>query len=125
MNNSNFNYVDLEIRTFEFAKNVRKFVKKLPKFLSNFEDAKQLIKSSGSIGANYIEAIEGLSDKDYLYRIKVCRKEAKESLYWLKLIGTSNSPVLEKERMLLAQESIELMNILGSIIRKKETKSIS
>jgi len=90
MKMSNFNYVDLEVRTFEFAKNVRKFVKKLPKTLSNFEDAKQLIKSSGSIGANYIEAIEGLSDKDYLYRIKVCRKEAKESCFWLRLIDTAD-----------------------------------
>jgi four helix bundle protein len=125
MNNRNFNYVDLEIRTFEFAKNVRRFVKKLPKSLSNFEDSKQLIKSSGSFGANYIEAIEGLSDKDYLYRIKVCKKETKESRYWLRLIEASDFPDIEKERISLIQESTEIMNIFGSIIRKKEICNVS
>ena len=72
---------DLEDRTLAFAKKVRAFVKKLPKTIANIEDGKQLIKASGSIGANYIEANEALSKKDFVMRIKICRKEAKESRY--------------------------------------------
>lgn len=74
---------DLEDRTFDFAKLVREFVKLLPKTLANLEDIQQVVRSSGSVGANYIEANESLSKKDFLMRIKICRKEAKESRYWL------------------------------------------
>jgi four helix bundle protein len=74
---------DLEDRTLEFAKRVRAFVKNLRKTIGNIEDGKQLIRSSGSVGANYIEANESLSKKDFILRIKICRKEAKESRYWL------------------------------------------
>lgn len=70
---------DLEERTLEFAKRTREFVRMLPKTLANIEDARQLIKSSGSVGANYIEANEALSKKDFIMRIKICRKEAKET----------------------------------------------
>ena len=64
---------DLEERTLKFARNVRSFVKKLPKTIANIEDGKQLIKSSGSVGANYIEANEALSKKDFIMRIKISR----------------------------------------------------
>ncbi len=74
---------DLEDRTFNFAKSVRALVKKLTKTIGNIEDGKQVIRSSGSVGANYIEANESLSKKDFVMRIKICRKEAKESRYWL------------------------------------------
>lgn len=74
---------DLEDRTFDFAKLVREFVKLLPKTLANLEDIQQVVRSSGSVGANYIEANESLSKKDFLMRIEICRKEAKESRYWL------------------------------------------
>jgi four helix bundle protein len=109
---------DLEDRTLEFAKNVRAFVKKLPKTIANVEDIRQLVKASGSVGANYIEANESLSRKDFFMRIKICRKEAKESRYWLKLVDTDNDKDLDKERHLLITESTELMNIFGSILRK-------
>jgi four helix bundle protein len=56
---------DLEERTFQFAKEVRIFIKKLSKTIANYEDIKQLVRSSGSIAANYIEANEKLSDKDF------------------------------------------------------------
>ena len=79
---------DLEERTLKFAKNVRNFVKEIPRTIANIEDGKQLIRSSGSVGANYIEANESLSKKDFIYRIKDSRKEAKESRYWLSLIYT-------------------------------------
>ena len=111
---------DLEDRTFEFAKDCRLFIKKLPKTIGNIEDGKQLVRSSGSVGANYIEANEALSKKDFVLRSKICRKEAKESRYWLSLVDTSDDPKLEKERLELIQEATELMNIFGSIIRKSE-----
>jgi len=76
----------LEERTLIFAKDVRKFVRKLKKDIPNLEDSRQLVNSSGSVGANYIEANESLSKKDFVMRIKICRKEAKESSYWLNLI---------------------------------------
>jgi four helix bundle protein len=111
---------DLEDRTLQFALRVRKFLKALPKTLSNIEDGKQLLKSSGSVGANYIEANESLSKKDFILRIKICRKEAKESQYWLKLIDSIDNQNYEQERMGLIQETTELTNIFGSIIRKCE-----
>ena len=109
---------DLEDRTLEFAKMVRSFVKKLPKTTGNFEDGKQLVRSSGSVGANYIEANEAVSKKDFIFRIRICRKEAKESRYWLKLIDTNDIEDLEKARFLLLAESTELMKIFGSILQK-------
>jgi len=107
---------DLEKRTFEFAKNVRNYVKLLPKTLSNIEYGKQLIRSSGSVGANYIEANESLSRKDFGMRVKISRKEVKESRYWLNLSEPSGS--LVKERDALVAESNQLMKIFGSIIEK-------
>lgn len=103
---------DLEGRTFEFAKNVRVFVKSLTKNVSNIEDGKQLIRSSGSVGANYIEANESLSKKDFFMRIKICRKEAKESHYWLQLIDIDS-----RDKEVLIKEARELTNIFGAIIR--------
>ena len=94
----NSKHYDLEDRTLAFAKRVRAFVKKLPKTISNFEDIKQLVRSSGSVGANYIEANEALSKKDFKMRIKICRKESKESRNWSRLIDTKDVPALEKER---------------------------
>ena len=111
---------DLEDRTFNFAKRVRAFINKFPKTIANIEDRKQLVRSSGSVGANYIEANEAFSKKDYVYRVKICRKEAKESRYWLKLIVVNDNTVLEQERRNLINESTELMKIFASIIRKVE-----
>ena len=111
---------DLEDRTFEFAKKVRIFVKKLRKTIANIEDGKQVIKSSGSVGANYIEANESLSKKDFIMRIKICRKEAKESRYWLRLIDTNDEPEQETERKYLMKEAGELMNIFGAILQKSK-----
>ena len=111
---------DLEARTLEFARSVRFFIKRLPRITANFEDGKQVIRSSGSVGANYIEANESLSKKDFIMRIKISRKEAKESNYWLSLIDTNNNPELEKERRELAKEAVELMKILSSILIKSQ-----
>jgi four helix bundle protein len=76
--------------------------------------------ASGSVGANYIEANESLSKKDFIMRIKICRKEAKESRYWLKLIDIEGEKEHEKERGELEEEVTKLMKIFGSILRKSE-----
>lgn len=111
---------DLEERTFQFAKHVRDFVKKLPKTIAKIEDSRQLVNASGSVGANYIEANEAISKKDFVFRIKICRKESKEGRYWLKLLDTNGDSKLEQKQMELVQEATELMNIFGSIMRKSE-----
>ena len=111
---------DFEERTFQFAKDVRLFVKTLPKTIANIEDGKQLIKASGSVGANYIEANESLGKKDFLMRIRISRKEAKESRYWLRLVDIGDDFKLENERKRLEQEATELMKIFGSILRKSQ-----
>ena len=111
---------DLEDRTLRFAKNVRAFVKKLRKTIANVEDSRQLIRASGSIGANYIEANESFSDKDFVFRIKISRKESKESRFWLLLLDCEEKQDLENERQSLVQEATELMKIFGSMVRGKE-----
>jgi len=111
---------DLEDRALMFAKMIRAFVKKLPKTLGKIEDGKQLIRSSGSVGANYIEANESLSKKDFIMRIKICRKEANESRYWLRLVDTNNEAEQENSRKILINEATELMNIFGAILRKSQ-----
>ncbi len=116
----NLKTYDLEDRTLNFAKKVRTFVKKFPKTIANIEDGKQLIKASGSVGSNYIEANEALSKKDFIMRIKICRKESKESRYWLRLIDTYDELEQEGDRKDLENEAAELMNIFGSILRKSE-----
>jgi len=108
---------DLGERTKKFAKRVREFVKNIPRTLANLEDGKQLIKSSGSVGANYIEAEEALSKKDFAMRAKICRKEAKESRYWLELIE-SEGQIEEQESLI--KEAIELTKIFGSIVEKSK-----
>src|SRR6266576_2911938 len=112
--NENSKRYDLEERTFEFAKTSRAFVKQLPRTISNLEDAKQFIRASGSIGANYIEANEAIGKKDFVMKIKICRREAKESRYWLRLIDTDGK--LEGDQVQLLNEAQELMKIFGAIV---------
>ncbi len=119
--NSNFKRTyDLEERTFQFARRVRLFIKKLPNTTANIEDGKQVIKASGSVGANYIEANESLSKKDFVYRIKVCLKESKESAYFLRLIKEINSKKFEEEAGELFSEAVELKKIFSSIVEKSK-----
>ena len=107
---------DLEERTLKFASAVRHYIKIIPKTIATIEDGKQVIRSSGSVGANYIEANESLSKKDFVFRIKICKKEAKESGYWIRLILESNDNIVEEKiGKLLLQESIELKKIFSSI----------
>jgi len=111
---------DLVDRTFEFAKASRAFVKRLPRTIANIEDAKQFIRASGSIGANYIEANESIGKKDFVMKVKTCRREAKESGYWLRLLDREGD--LEPTRANLLTEARELMKIFGAIVRKSEDR---
>ena len=120
--NENSKQYDLEGRTLQFAKRVRSYVKKLKKTVANIEDGKQLVRASGSVGANYIEANEALSKKDFIMRIKICRKEAKESAYWLRLVEVETGADSERERRDLVQEATELIKILSTIIKNKKAK---
>lgn len=110
---------DLEQRTFVFARDCRFLLKRLPKTIQTQEDGKQLIRSSGSVGANYIEANESLSKKDFCYRIKICRKEAKESYYWLNLLKVCN-PDFQEDITILVQETTEIKKIFSAILEKTQ-----
>src|SRR3989344_7083784 len=113
---------DLEDRTFKFAQDVRSFIKKIRRTLSNIKDCDQLARSSGSVPANYIEANESLSKKDFLMRIKICRKESKESILWLRLIDIDDKS-LDRDRRTLAEEATQLMKIFSSIVIKSEARN--
>jgi four helix bundle protein len=118
--NQNIKPYNLEIRTLQFAKQVRLFIRTLPKTIGVIEEGKQVIRSSGSVGANYLEANEALSKKDFLMRMKISRKEAKETSYWLQLIDCEGNSDLDEKKKCLLNEIMELRKILSSIINKSE-----
>ena len=107
---------DLEQRTFVFAQSVRTFVKRVPRTIGNIEDVRQLVRASGSVAAHWIEADEALSKKDFLVRAKICRKEAKESRLFLRLIEAD--PPNSKSREELSAEAREPTLIFSTIISK-------
>lgn len=109
-------YFELEDRCLAFTQRCQDYVRKLPKELPNQENGKQLARSSGSVGANYIEANESLSKKDFVMRVKISKKEAKETRYWL--ILTKPLFEQEEEKDALIEESEQLMKIFGAIVEK-------
>lgn len=111
---------DLEERTQKFADRITDYVLKLPKTAANIEYGRQLVRSGGSVGANYIEANEALGDKDFEMHIKISRKEAKESRYWLRL--TRPTTEQETEKQALIKEAHEYIKIFSSIINKRRNK---
>ena len=113
-------YYDLEDKTYQFAKDVRAFTKSLIKNIENNEEAKQLVRASGSVAANYIEANESISKKDFIYRIKICRKESKESSLFIRLVDTAKVNEIGKELIRLVNEALELVKIFNSIAEKSE-----
>lgn len=117
-NNRQNGKYDLEERCLRFAKRVNVYVNKLLKTISNIENGRQLVRSAGSIGANYIEANESLSKKDFLMRVKISKKEARESEFWLELSEPSKE--FENEKGGLLQEALELRKILGAILEKSK-----
>jgi four helix bundle protein len=109
-------FSELEERCFEFARRVKELIKSCTLSVTNTSIAGQLMDSSGSVGANYIEANEGLSKKDFTYRIRICKKEAKESRFWLRLLDCEDKDQAEKKS--LVSEATELMLIFAGILRK-------
>ena len=109
---------DLEERTFRFAQLVRASVKQLPRTIGNTEGVRQLVCASGSVAANWIEADEALSKKDFVMRVKIRRKEAKESRLFLRLLDLGLSRTEGAARDKLAQEARELTLIFSTIISK-------
>jgi four helix bundle protein len=116
------NKYNLEERTQRFARDCRDYCRKLPKTIENFEYRKQLVRSSGSTAANYIEANEALSYKDFVHRIRICRKEVKESRLWLNLCLIDENQELKIEKQRLLNESFELTKIFSATIRSCENK---
>ena len=91
----------------------------LPKNTINFKLIDQVIRSGTSMGSNYREANETETKKDFKYRIRICRKEGKETIYWLHLAIEAN-PEFNKRIMPLLQETIELVKIFASILEKSK-----
>ncbi len=112
--------MDLEERAFQFSKSVRLFAKTLPKTIANVEDEKQLVNASGCAGANYIEASEALSNKDFMVRTKISRKKIRESRYWLRLINETNELDNADEARTLIREADELERMFSSVIEKSK-----
>jgi four helix bundle protein len=110
---------DLEERTALFAERVRDFCLKLPKNVANTEYIPQLLRAGSSPGANYIEANESIGDKDFKMKIKTCRRESKESAYWLRLLITDGSAEHQNERANLRQEAREFVLIFTSKLKKR------
>jgi len=100
----------------EFSKEIIRLCKILPKSIITIPLIGQLIRSGTAIGANYIEANDSLGKKDFIHRIKIARKEAKETMYWLKLINEADNKFKEQIEILL-KECTELKNILSAIIK--------
>lgn len=120
MNKQN-NYREFENRTTDFAKRVIRLFKELPNDRINSNLVNQIIKSSCSVGANYREANESLGKKDFKFRLRIARKEAKETQYWLELIEEANQEFSERMKDLF-REVQEIRNILSAIIYKLENK---
>lgn len=113
----NKNKFDLEERTTDFAKRIVRLCRSLPKDSLNSRLIGQIAGSAGSVGANYREANDALGKKDFLLRLKISRKEAKETIHWLEIIEEAN-PDFQTRMKDLKQEANELKNILSAIINK-------
>lgn len=118
INTKTTNY-DLEIRSTSFGKEIVRFCRSLPGDPINNRLVGQLVGSAGSVGANYREANDSLGKKDFLLRLRIARKESKETIHWLALLEEAN-PSRADEVALLLQEAMELKNILSAIIIKAE-----
>ena len=109
---------ELEIRFHNFAKKTRDFSLKLKWDIINTEYIRQLIWSGGSVGANYIEASDDLGKLDEKMKIKIARRESKESIHWLDLILTYENKELEEQWISLMDEAEQIKKILLAILNK-------
>ena len=119
---ANVNKYDLEERTAVFGERIIDFVKTLPKNTINSEFIKQIIRSSTSIGANYVEADGAESKKDFRHKIAIVKKESKETKHWLRMIARAN-PSRKDECRELWNEAQELTLIFSSILSPKKRNS--
>ena len=108
---------DLEERTLEFGKRIIRMCKAITKNTVNNTLMNQIMRSGTSVGANYREANETETKKDFCFRMRICRKEGKETIYWLNLIIEAN-PEMEERIKPLTQEAQELVKIFAAIIEK-------
>lgn len=121
MTNADSKYVEfnLEQRTARFGEAVLKFAKKIPKNPINNPLISQVVRAATSIGANYCEADDGVSKKDFRNKIGLCRKEARETKHWLRMIASANED-LKTEARRLWQEAKELNLIFSQIFRSSK-----
>ena len=113
--NSKIKIYDLEERTLNFSRRIIHLVNGLPKNSVNFALRDQVLRSGTSVGSNYREANETETKKDFLFRMRICRKEAKETVYWIQLIIDANQEL--KDRISpLYEEANELVKIIATII---------
>lgn len=108
---------DLEERTAKFGEAVIDFAKKVPVNLITTPLISQVVRSSTSVGANYCEADDASSKKDFRYRIGVCQRETKETKHWLRMIVRAETTLKDAARPLW-QEAKELQLIFGAIARR-------
>lgn len=108
---------DLEERTARFGEDIIDFVKNLDRSPVNYILLNQIVRSATSIGANYMEADGAESKKDFRHKIALCKKEAKESKHWIKMIIKANLDKTQKCQE-LAQEAQELTLIFSAILKK-------
>lgn len=109
---------ELEDRFLRFAEGTRDFCRKVKWDIINNEYIKQLIRASSSVGANYTEASDSLGLADEKMKLKIVRREAKESIYWLKLILLYEAQNLENHRTNLIDEAVQIRKILSTIIKR-------
>jgi len=119
---SNNRKFDLEERTGKFGEEVVRFAKRIPKSTVTLPIINQFVKSGTSIGANYCEADGAESGKDFYHKIGICKKEAKETKHWLRML-TVSVPELKEEARRLWKEAHELTLIFSSIINSKRKKT--
>jgi four helix bundle protein len=112
---------DLEDRTKKFSKELIDFLKNIEQNCFNKNTISQLIRSATSIGANYHEANGAVSDKDFFNKISICRKEAKETEYWIELLAEASPEHKTQLRIFLAKAH-EFVLIFGTIFYSQKNK---
>jgi four helix bundle protein len=108
---------DFEERTARFGESIVRFSKRIPRNPTNDRLISQLVGAGTSVGANFCEASDSVSKKDFRHSAKRCIKEAKETRFFLRMIATSETSLAEEARALY-RESTELIRILATMHRK-------
>ena len=110
---------DLEERTAHFGEGVIAFAKKIPRTAVTLPLISQLVRAGTSVGSNYCEADDAVSKKEFHHKLGTCKKEARETKYWLRIIVAAE-PALKEDARTLWQEAKELHLIFAAILRKRQ-----